>query len=294
MGFNPSKFALGFLITGIPTSKKREVIRQIKKADFITRRMDSIDTLSPTAKATAKTENVSTSQSNSTIDKALLSKKRINNEPFIDKNGARLYEWENKEGVRFRVVINDIADMDSNPTSATEEIITFYSDRNLKERMKFKNFTLDYDKDYYKNDKIGKNNKDDSLKNPYKVETQIDEWVAKVAQIKNQDIKADLKNLAKKHPEMFAKPSDVFKLFVKIKNNPTHFLNNNRQDVAMIAKIIDKKKIGKLGIKKDSGEVVHITKRDIRNKDIKVKNPPAVESPTHLHTFAKAKQGDGV
>lgn len=68
------------LITGIPTSKKREVIRQIKKADFITRRMGSIDTLSPTAKATAKTENVSTSQSNSTIDKALLSKKRINNE----------------------------------------------------------------------------------------------------------------------------------------------------------------------------------------------------------------------
>ena len=63
------------LITGIPTSKKREVIRQIKKADFITRRMGSIDTLSPTAKATEKTENVSTSQSNSTIDKALLSKK---------------------------------------------------------------------------------------------------------------------------------------------------------------------------------------------------------------------------
>ena len=71
------------------------------------------------------------------------------NEPFIDKNGARLYEWENKEGVRFRVVINDIADMDSNPTTATEEIITFYSDRNLKERMKFKNFTLDYDKDFF-------------------------------------------------------------------------------------------------------------------------------------------------
>ncbi|WP_394951884.1 hypothetical protein [uncultured Helicobacter sp.] len=70
------------------------------------------------------------------------------NEPFIDKNGARLYEWENKEGVRFRVVVNDIADMDSNPTTATEEIITFYSDRNLKERMKFKNFTLDYDKSF--------------------------------------------------------------------------------------------------------------------------------------------------
>ncbi|MCR2103375.1 hypothetical protein CUPS4256_09015, partial [Campylobacter upsaliensis] len=62
-------------------------------------------------------------------------------EPFIDTNGARLYEWE-KEGVRFRVVVNDIADMDSNPTTATEEIITFYSDRNLKEAMNFKNPVL--------------------------------------------------------------------------------------------------------------------------------------------------------
>ncbi|EAL53290.1 hypothetical protein CUP1440 [Campylobacter upsaliensis RM3195] len=62
-------------------------------------------------------------------------------EPFIDTNGARLYEWE-KEGVRFRVVVNDIADMDSNPTTATEEIITFYSDRNLKEAMDFKNPVL--------------------------------------------------------------------------------------------------------------------------------------------------------
>ena len=63
-------------------------------------------------------------------------------EPFIDKNGARIYEWE-KEGVRFRVVVNDVADMDSNPTTATEEIITFYSDRNLKEAMNFKNPALE-------------------------------------------------------------------------------------------------------------------------------------------------------
>ena len=64
-------------------------------------------------------------------------------EPFeeVQKGGqkANIYEWENKEGVRFRLVVNDIADMDSNPTTATQEIITFYSDRNLKERMQFKN-----------------------------------------------------------------------------------------------------------------------------------------------------------
>ena len=90
------------LITGIPTSKKREVIRQIKKADFIIRRMDSIDTLSPTAKATAKTENVSTSQSNSTIDKALLSKQGIDEVSLVkvqskfkydEKKAKDLLEW---------------------------------------------------------------------------------------------------------------------------------------------------------------------------------------------------------
>ena len=70
------------------------------------------------------------------------------NEPFIDNNGARLYEWE-KDGVRFRAVVNDIADMDSNPTTAMEEIITFYSDRNLKEPMRFKNPSLSHQKESY-------------------------------------------------------------------------------------------------------------------------------------------------
>ena len=67
------------------------------------------------------------------------------NEPFIDSNGARLYEWENKEGVRFRVVVNDIKQTSSGNShlpSASEEIITFYSDRNQDKRMLFKNPAL--------------------------------------------------------------------------------------------------------------------------------------------------------
>ncbi|EOX1265163.1 LPD23 domain-containing protein [Campylobacter upsaliensis] len=66
-----------------------------------------------------------------------------NYEPFIDTNGARLYEWE-KEGVRFRVVVNDLQTSGGNSRlpSASEEIITFYSDRNLKEAMDFKNPVL--------------------------------------------------------------------------------------------------------------------------------------------------------
>ena len=65
------------------------------------------------------------------------------NEPFIDKNGARLYEWE-KDNVRFRVVINDIQEVSSGNShlpSANEEIITFYSDRN-QAQMQSKNPSL--------------------------------------------------------------------------------------------------------------------------------------------------------
>ena len=68
-------------------------------------------------------------------------------EPFINNRKARLYEWEDKDGVRFRLVINDIKDKNGGSgihsaitsTSANDDIITFYSDRNLKEPMKFEN-----------------------------------------------------------------------------------------------------------------------------------------------------------
>ena len=68
-------------------------------------------------------------------------------EPFINDRNARLYEWEDKDGVRFRLVINDIKDKNGGSgihsaitsTSANDDIITFYSDRNLKEPMIFEN-----------------------------------------------------------------------------------------------------------------------------------------------------------
>lgn len=55
-----------------------------------------------------------------------------------DKKKARIYEWE-KERVRFRIVVNNTSQTDSNPASASREIITFYSDRNLKKPMELKN-----------------------------------------------------------------------------------------------------------------------------------------------------------
>lgn len=68
-------------------------------------------------------------------------------EPFIDKNNARLYEWQDEKGVNFRVVVSDIGKdsttmVESKDLSLpTQRIITFYSDRNNKNntKMDFKN-----------------------------------------------------------------------------------------------------------------------------------------------------------
>ena len=65
-------------------------------------------------------------------------------EPFINDRKARLYEWEDDKGVRFRLVVgNETAGTpytDELPQPAvSNDIITFYSDRNLKEPMEFEN-----------------------------------------------------------------------------------------------------------------------------------------------------------
>ena len=91
-------------------------------------------------------------------------------EPFINKRNARIYEWQDESGVRFRLVAsnksgegrglpsgksrnlspitNDLrpaANDGLDPNGSLEEIITFYSDRNLKGRMKFENPKVKYD-----------------------------------------------------------------------------------------------------------------------------------------------------
>ena len=80
---------------------------------------------------------------------------KVFTDPFVDKSGAKIFEWENNENIRFRVVA-DTKKSDKSPcdnctatqtltnqgtyaTSIANRIITFYSDRNLKEKMTFKN-----------------------------------------------------------------------------------------------------------------------------------------------------------
>ena len=74
-------------------------------------------------------------------------------EPFIDKDNRKIYEWQDKKGIRFRTVVDRIPKKaieilekkyqergSQLPLSTLDEIIiTFYSDRNLNERMLFKN-----------------------------------------------------------------------------------------------------------------------------------------------------------
>ena len=90
--------------------------------------------------------------------------------------------------------------------------------------------------------------------------------VRDLSKITTEEISADLDYLASKHPEMFSKPSDVFRLIKEIKNEPTHFFNNYRLDYALVAKRLNDKKIGKLAINKESGEVRHATK--VRERDL--------------------------
>ena len=90
--------------------------------------------------------------------------------------------------------------------------------------------------------------------------------VRDLSKITTEEISADLDYLASKHPEMFSKPSDVFRLIKEIKNEPTHFFNNYRLDYALVAKRLNDKKIGKIAIDKESGEVRHATK--VRERDL--------------------------
>ncbi|TLE02395.1 hypothetical protein LS77_010725 [Helicobacter bilis] len=100
----------------------------------------------------------------------------------------------------------------------------------------------------------------------YQVAMEVEPYVRDLAKLKGSEIYADLQNLVNKHREMFDKPSDVFKLIKEIKKNPEFFYNNNRLDAALIVKRLSDNKIGKMGVKKDDGEVIHATK--VREKDL--------------------------
>ena len=68
---------------------------------------------------------------------------KIFKEPFLeDENkSGRVYEWQDKNGIRFRVAtdINREEGLIPPLSPSDEIIISFYSDRNLNQKMQFKN-----------------------------------------------------------------------------------------------------------------------------------------------------------
>ncbi|ELY0805327.1 hypothetical protein ACI7RM_001568 [Campylobacter upsaliensis] len=81
---------------------------------------------------------------------------KIFKEPFDDGRGGKVFEWENDEGVRFRIATDKIKGEGLIPplSPSDEIIITFYSDRNLNEKMEFKNPKV---KEFYENKEKSKN-----------------------------------------------------------------------------------------------------------------------------------------
>lgn len=89
-------------------------------------------------------------------------------------------------------------------------------------------------------------------KTDYTTNITLESWVRQVAGIHpSKQVKADLEALYKKHPEMFSKPSEVYKLINEVKTNPQFFYTNNQPNIALIGKMLENGKLGKIGIQKD-------------------------------------------
>ena len=167
-----------------------------------------------------------------------------------------------------------------NTADASEEKWTAKSDRQMEQRPAFKR-DGDTDATAASKQMVEKQGRDDNEirgenfitkqspapKSDLNIKMDLAPNIRDLSKITTEEISADLDYLASKHPEMFSKPSDVFRLIREIKNEPTHFFNNNRLDYALIVKRMDENKIGKLAIDKESGEVKHATK--VKERDLK-------------------------
>ena len=127
-------------------------------------------------------------------------------------------------------------------------------------------------------------------KSDLNVKISVDDWVRELGGINaNKQIKADLAKLYEKHKELFTKPSDVFRLIKAVKENPTFFYNNNEPNTALIGKILDNGKLGKIGIQKEYdseylklNHATYSSKADKENKRLLRRNEKShlVGSPT--------------
>lgn len=109
-------------------------------------------------------------------------------------------------------------------------------------------------------------------KTDYTTKITLESWVREVAGLHpSKQVEADLQKLYEKHPKMFSKPSEVYKLIQEVKSNPQFFYTNNQPNIALIGKMLENGKLGKIGIQKDyTGDTIrvqHATKASNANKD---------------------------
>ena len=201
-----------------------------------------------------------------------------------------------------------------NIADASEEKWTAKSDRQMEQRPAFKG---DGDTDATASSKqmVEKQGRDDNeirgdgfvlgdsgKAKPYATQKfNIEKWVNDLSGVLSDEWVANLKSLALKHPEMFKSESDVFKVIREIKNEPTHFLKNTRDDVALIAKRLGGGKVGNIGVKKDNGQIIHANKTDERDltrllkrgKKGELTRTPALETSLNKEDGELLKLSDG-
>ena len=109
-------------------------------------------------------------------------------------------------------------------------------------------------------------------KTNYNIEMNVADNIRNLVELDTDTIIADLEQLANTHPDKFKKPSDVFRLIRKIKENPTHFYRNNRLDMRLIGKFLEDDSFVEMGIVTDSGRVGHILQANNGKKRAKSLN----------------------
>ena len=153
---------------------------------------------------------------------------KINKEPFIDSNGARIYEWENKEGVRFRVVADssrrDATTAELPQPRATDDIITFYSDRNLNEPMNFKNPNLNSAISNIKSQELSmRESFSPELKASYDMRDKLLKSTNEVRASLSKKGKAELEKLAGSKDSKLSRDAQIMKTLENAKSNPARY-----------------------------------------------------------------------
>jgi len=105
-----------------------------------------------------------------------------------------------------------------------------------------------------------------ATKSDLNVKVSVEDWVRELSEINNNELSANLFVLQNKHPELFKKPADVYRLLIEVKNNPTYFFKNNRPDMALMAKILKDGSLAKMAVVKDNGKIGHLTKSTNKNE----------------------------